>query len=298
MSHSYYSSPALRKIQEVREKYQLTEETDEKFDELDFMIKQRIQRDNYKLDEASDAHSQHRRDCDQREIMGSSTWTERKLARGNERREFEKSLEKPSLPEEIEKKRFEREARKDEVRELASVNSDIDEMKRRWASDDDRRAKEAAEDTKYEREKKWARQDAKKESIRRERERFREERELRIEQLAVQKDVREKEYQSNQTKDSLDVDHWQKKIVTKKLESDRAIRRATEPLNNPINPDDPYSYLSFLNTSKKKSDVREHRRRLKETEEANESMKQWYLDRNFERGEAKIRADRFTFSSY
>lgn len=59
--------------------------------------------------------------------------------------------------------------------------------------------------------------------------------------------------------------------------------------------DDPFSYLSFLETSTKR-DGRDYRRRVMESEKANEDMKQWYLDRNYERGEARIRANRSIYS--
>lgn len=45
--------------------------------------------------------------------------------------------------------------------------SEMDEMRRRWAREDEERALQKAADADYEREKKWARQDARKEQTRR-----------------------------------------------------------------------------------------------------------------------------------
>jgi len=168
-------------------------------------------------------------------------------------------------------------------------------MKRRWAAQDAVRAKHDAEDFAYDREKKWARQVATNEAIRRDRERYREERAAKTEENAIRKNVRANEWNYNQEKEPLDKDNWQQSIESKKKELDRALSRATDPLQRGRDSDDPYTYLAFLET-KTKTDARAHRRRIKEGEVQNEEMRRWYVERNFEREDAKIRQNRIIFS--
>lgn len=53
--------------------------------------------------------------------------------------------------------------------------------------------------------------------------------------------------------------------------------------------------LAFLEV-KQKHNGRDYRRRAQESEAANQEMKQWYLDRDYERGNAKIRHNRIIYS--
>jgi len=214
----------------------------------------------------------------------------KKLADYKAKEQERRDAEKLTLPVDIERRRAEREARKDEIRETLERSSETDQMRRRWAREDDARSKQAADDETYDREKKWARQDAKKEAIRRERERYREGRALRIEELAVKEKVRENDWKAQQERDAFDSEQWQKQAAAKKREINRAIRNANDQNKLELT-DDPYTYLAFLQPSSKRNG-REFRRRMVETEKANDEMKQWYLDRDFDRGETKIRANR------
>lgn len=291
-----YESEALRKIQEVREKYCKPVDNDEsEEDELDFLVKQRVQREQYQYEQKRALKSQREKELKMREVLGSSAWTEKKISDTKQREQERKDAEKASLGVDIEKRRMERELRKDEVRDLAAKSGEIDEMKKRWAAADDARAKQEAEDRAYEREKKWARQDSEREAIRRERERFREERALRIESLAVQHKVRDNNYKADQEKDAFDAEHWQKSAIQRKREMDRAVHRATDPSQQKELTDDPYSMLAFLEV-KKKHNGRDYRRRGQESELSNQEMKQWYLDRDYERGNATIRHNRIIYS--
>lgn len=290
-----YESEALRKIQEVREKYCKPAEEDSEEDELDFLVKQRIQRDEHQYEQKKAVRSQREKELKMREVLGSSAWTEKKIADSKQREQERRDAEKSNLGVDIEKRRMEREMRKDEVRDLAAKSGEIDEMKKRWAAVDDARSKQEADDLAYEREKKWARQVSEKEAIRRERERFRDERALRIEALAVKANVRENTYKSDQEKDSFDAEHWQQSAIQRKREVDRAVHRATDPSQQKELTDDPYSLLSFLEV-KQKHNGRDYRRRAQESELANQDMKQWYLDRDYDRGNAKIRQNRIIYS--
>jgi len=228
-------------------------------------------------------------------FTGVLSGLKKKLANTKAKLEKMKEEEYRPMPDEIERRRQERELRKDDVKEFTEKNSEIEEMKKRWAAQDALRAKHDAEDLAYDREKKWARQVATNEAIRRDRERYREERAARVEENATRKNVRENKWNYDQAKEPLDKDNWQESIVSKKKEMDRALSRATDPLPRGRDEDDPYTYLAFLET-KTKTDARAHRRRIKEAEVQNEEMRRWYVERNLERTDAQIRQNRIIFS--
>jgi len=219
----YALSERMRRVQEIRAR--LTGHEDENDDDIDYFQRTRIQKDAFN-DRRKEAIIEHRqRDKELRETLGYATWAE---MRNRERQDRVKNIDRESnaLKEEMEERRLERAARREEIRAVSARSQEMVDMKKKWMEEDLKRAKANTDDERYRREVQWARQDANKAAVRRERERYREERRLREDGQVVSRHVRDSEWEFRQNQEGVDNDEWTKAQEKRKKDYERKLLKS------------------------------------------------------------------------